>query len=216
MAGGEAPGQYAFGALITKNVPHITEKIFLSLDYNSFKNCLEVSKSWQELLKSETFLRRAKYVYCKEISYEEANLREIWLLTHTDEVKRIISPGLVDVNCADEYGITPLIKAACYGNEAMVKVLLDGGADPDKADINTRWSPLHVAISKASTLLSTPGHTEIIKLLIACGADLNKANDKGWTPLNLAAHYGLQDIHKILLDGGANPNMNNRVGRTPY
>ena len=32
-----------FDKLLTRNVPHILEKIFLSLDYNTFKKCQEVS-----------------------------------------------------------------------------------------------------------------------------------------------------------------------------
>ena len=40
----------SFDTLFTKNVPHIMEKIFLSLDPASFKACLDVSKSWNEVL----------------------------------------------------------------------------------------------------------------------------------------------------------------------
>ena len=40
----------AFGTLFTRNVPHILERIFLSLDYYSFNECLNVNKAWNGLL----------------------------------------------------------------------------------------------------------------------------------------------------------------------
>ena len=55
----------AFDMLFTRSVPNILEKIFLSLDYNSFKACLEVSKAWKGLLVSESFKRKAKLVFCR-------------------------------------------------------------------------------------------------------------------------------------------------------
>ena len=53
--------------LFRRNVPHILEKIFLSVDYNTFKKCQEVSKDWKNLLISETFLERGKTIFCEQI-----------------------------------------------------------------------------------------------------------------------------------------------------
>ena len=36
-----------FDKLFVMNVPHILEKIFLSLDYESFKKCHDVSNTWK-------------------------------------------------------------------------------------------------------------------------------------------------------------------------
>ena len=49
-----------FDTLFSKNVPHLLEKIFLSLDYKSYKRCLEVSKLWNDLLTSKSFQRKGK------------------------------------------------------------------------------------------------------------------------------------------------------------
>ena len=38
-----------FDLLLQKNVQLIREKIFLSLDYDSFKQCLKVSEAWNEV-----------------------------------------------------------------------------------------------------------------------------------------------------------------------
>ena len=49
-----------FDKLFTRNVPHIYEKIFLSLDYYSFKSCLMVNKKWNQVLTSESFQKMGK------------------------------------------------------------------------------------------------------------------------------------------------------------
>ena len=49
---GEDMDSCAFDKLFTNSVPHILEKVFFSLDYNSFKSCLEVSRTWNEQLTS--------------------------------------------------------------------------------------------------------------------------------------------------------------------
>ena len=175
-------GNCVFRTLMTKSVPHILEKIFLSLDYESFKNCFEVCEAWCDLLRTESFKKRAKYVYQKEISFDEAKLHdETFRLDidfypdfklsklDIDQIKRILSPGLVDVNSFNLEGMTPLLSAAFWGIRALVQVLLDGGADPDKADENG-WTPLYVA---------TQGNNiEVVKLLIECGADINRTDNK--------------------------------------
>ena len=45
----------AFDTLFGRSVPHILEGIFFSLDYKSFKNCMDVNKRWNELLLTGLF-----------------------------------------------------------------------------------------------------------------------------------------------------------------
>ena len=63
----------AFGTLFTRNVPHILERIFLSLDYYLFNECLKVNKAWNGLLTSESFKVKAKLLFHKEIEEEIKN-----------------------------------------------------------------------------------------------------------------------------------------------
>ena len=44
-----------FEKLFERNVPHVQEKIFFSLNYDSFKTCGEVCRAWNELMKSESY-----------------------------------------------------------------------------------------------------------------------------------------------------------------
>ena len=65
----------SFDILFAKNVPHILEKIFLSLDYESFKNCVKVNDAWKNLLTSEAFKRKWMIVYQEAMLTEEKFLR---------------------------------------------------------------------------------------------------------------------------------------------
>ena len=49
--------------MLKRNVPHIWEKIFLSLDYASFQNCLRVSHEWNNVLESESFSAKVKSTF---------------------------------------------------------------------------------------------------------------------------------------------------------
>ena len=51
--------------LFTRNVPHILENIFFSLDYESFKTCMEVNKGWHELLTSRFYNKKALLLFHK-------------------------------------------------------------------------------------------------------------------------------------------------------
>ena len=62
-----AADELNLNALFSKNVPHILEKIFFSLDYESYKICLEVNSEWKELLTSERYITKGKTVFKEEI-----------------------------------------------------------------------------------------------------------------------------------------------------
>jgi len=64
----------------------------------------------------------------------------------------------------------PLDQAARNGEVGKVRKLLDAGADPNAEN---QWGS--TALTGASTLRAeTPNHTEIVRLLLAHGAHVNK------------------------------------------
>ena len=75
-----------------------------------------------------------------------------------------------------------------------MKVLLANGANVNATD---KWNktPLHEATWK--------GHIEVVKVLLAGGADGNAKNNNS-TPLHLASYYGHTEVVKVLLAGGVN------------
>ena len=54
----KASNPSSFHNLETKSVPHILEKIFFSLDIQSFDTCRRVSGAWRDLLDSEAYKKR--------------------------------------------------------------------------------------------------------------------------------------------------------------
>ena len=205
----------AFDKLFEKSVPHILEKIFLSLDYESYKTCLKVSRIWTELLMSESYLSIGKSVFHDDISKDQERLFNATKKGDVTEVRRLLSRSrmLLDVNNTSEpwsefYKVTPLHVAARRGHKVVVKLLLDGGGDPNRADWDG-FTPLHNA--------ANGGHNEVVKLLLERGADGNKQTKFGRTrtPLHWAAKHGYKEIVQTLLDKGAKPNKTDNDGKTP-
>lgn len=123
-------GSSAFDMLFNKSVPHILERIFFCLDHESFRNCLEVSNIWHELLTSEIYQKKIKAQYQKEITEDG------WKLTATagnvEQVNRFLI-GVLDVNVVvGKYPTTPLFEAAIHSHKDVVQILLNRGADPNK------------------------------------------------------------------------------------
>ena len=87
--------------LFTINVPHILEKIFFSLDYESFKRSTKVSKFWNDLLTSESFKMMGKSVFHEDI---ERELMDASIAGNTDVVREIFSTFMVDANKPCQYG----------------------------------------------------------------------------------------------------------------
>ena len=88
-----ADGTCGFGTLFDMNVPHLLENIFFSLDYASLKTCHRVCNQWKELIQSEAFQVKARSQFRVEIKEDEGNV---------EEVKRIISSGIMNINCCAE------------------------------------------------------------------------------------------------------------------
>jgi ankyrin repeat protein len=68
---------------------------------------------------------------------------------------------------------------------------------------------LNLAISLAGRMSSPPPReaTEILDLFLAAGADVNQANDRGWTPLHQAGYANQPELAKRLLAAGASPHL---------
>jgi len=57
--------------------------------------------------------------------------------------------------------------------------------------------------------------TQIVKLFLTDGVDVNETNTRGYTALHFAAFYGNYEVAVALLDGGADIDYRNGVGQTP-
>ncbi|MFT7815629.1 ankyrin repeat family A protein 2 [Arapaima gigas] len=107
------------------------------------------------------------------------------------------------INLQDEEGFTPLMWAAAHGQIAVVEFLLQNGADPHIL-AKGRESALSLACSK--------GYTDIVKMLIDCGVDVNEYDWNGGAPLLYAVHGNHVRCVEILLESGADPTMESDSG----
>ena len=103
-------------------------------------------------------------------------------------------------------GMIELYLVAYFGIKAIVKLLLEKGADVNAADQFGR-TPLYQATKR--------GHIDIIKLLLEKGADVNAVNSFGRMPLSWASGRGHINIVKLLLEKGANIEAADQDKRTP-
>mmetsp|Transcript_19929 Transcript_19929/g.60344 ORF Transcript_19929/g.60344 Transcript_19929/m.60344 type:complete len:123 (-) Transcript_19929:666-1034(-) len=98
--------------------------------------------------------------------------------------------------------------AAREGRHNLVTKLLDQGAPVN----GYRWSGVTLLHRCAETT-----QTELVKILIERGADVNQKTTWGWqTPLHYAARVGAEEICLDLIQAGANWNVTDKHGRTPY
>jgi ankyrin repeat protein len=142
-----------------------------------------------------------------------------------------------DVNTKDRHGATPLMYAAAVGSAEAVKALLAKGADAKAknafdatalmwgvanlekvrmlvdagADVNAHskqgMTPLLIAANNA-------GSAEIVRLLLAKGAD-PKATDDGGTTLLAAATANDLDMVRLFIERGVDVNGADAKGDTP-
>lgn len=98
--------------------------------------------------------------------------------------------------------------AVVNGNVEVVKQHLAAGTDINAKDPFGGSSPL------ISACLF--GKTEMAKLLIDAGADLNFRNNDGSTPLHTAAFFCRPELVALLLKKGADKSIKNKYGQTAY
>jgi len=102
----------------------------------------------------------------------------------------------------NRYGDTAIMLAVVKGRIEIVRQLLDANTEIN----NTGWNPLHYA--------AYGGHAEIVRLLVAKGADLDVQAPNGQTALMLAANADHLETVKILIDADADMDAEDYQGNT--
>jgi uncharacterized protein len=135
------------------------------------------------------------------------DLHEAAALDAADRVGALLDGGAhVDARSPD--GFTPLQLAAYFGAPAAAALLIERGEQVDAvADNPQRIAPLHAAVAGR--------HAEVVRLLLAAGAQPDSRQHGGWTPLLAAAQHGDAEIVAALLDAGADPTAANDEGVRP-
>jgi ankyrin repeat protein len=147
-----------------------------------------------------------------------------WCSYHGDvsAVRYLVSRGVSLDTLGPNFG---LHAAAFHGHWQLCEFLIEHGADVNQPLPDTGETPLHSALCKADD----PAYNLVLKVLLAKGADPNRATKagaetdafmrdcrtKGETPLHRAAAFGDPEAIRLLLDAGAVIDAKDAHGDTP-
>ncbi len=137
-------------------------------------------------------------------------------------VRQLLSRGAELAALGDNFDLNG---AAFHGHWRLCEFLIENGADVDHPLPDTGETPLHAALTKAAS----PAHELVVRVLLAAGADPNRATNpgvetasfmrdcrtRGETPLHRAAAFASADAIQRLVDAGAVIDARDAHGDTP-
>lgn len=129
---------------------------------------------------------------------------------HTKIVSLLVARA-ADVNARSDGGASALLYASSNAHPEVVRLLLDHGADVNAQDDSGQTALMEVFHRDNDSEMIV----EIVGMLISAGADLNLMNDHYETALVYAVQSGLVQGVKILLEAGADPDLDRPDGRNP-
>ncbi|XP_034978801.2 protein phosphatase 1 regulatory subunit 12B isoform X7 [Zootoca vivipara] len=146
-----------------------------------------------------------------------------YLISHGANVAAVNSEGEVPSDLAEEAAMKDLLleqvkKQGLDLDQARKaeeqQMLQDARQWLNRRKIEDRKQPrtgataLHVASAK--------GYSEVMRLLIQAGYDVNVQDNDGWTPLHAAAHWGVKEACSILAEALCDMDTRNKLGQTPF
>ncbi|XP_063687583.1 neurogenic locus notch homolog protein 2-like isoform X2 [Bolinopsis microptera] len=138
----------------------------------------------------------------------ETQLHVICRNKKTDELKRVLAQGNVDVNMADSSGRTPLYAAVGSDAVEIVDILLEvEGIDLEKAIVQKGSTPLILATKMV--------YNSIVEKLLKARAQVNAVDSSGRTALHWAAAVCNMHAMELLLSHGANKDAESVKKETP-
>ncbi|NXC48572.1 MYPT2 phosphatase, partial [Penelope pileata] len=146
-----------------------------------------------------------------------------YLISHGANVAAVNSEGEVPSDIAEEAAMKDLLLeqvkkqgvdldlARKEEEQQMLqdaRQWLNSGRIEDVKQPRTGATALHVAAAK--------GYSEVMRLLIQAGFNLNVQDNDGWTPLHAAAHWGVKEACSILAEALCDMDVRNKLGQTPF
>jgi ankyrin repeat protein len=116
-------------------------------------------------------------------------------------------------------GQTPFVRAALAGDVAVMRLLLEHGADPNIATFEGTTALMAASgvgwVSRQTYTESPESLVEAAKICIERHADVNAADSLGFTAMHGAANRGSDGIVQLLAANGAKLDIKDKKGRTP-
>ncbi len=144
-----------------------------------------------------------------ELGYNETISSYIQAAAEGDlSALHVFKSSSLSIDDFNKKGITPLMYAAKKGEHEAVSFLIDQGANVN-AMSHEGWTPLLFAAGSSNHI--------IMQTLIENGAKVNLASTRtGRVALHRAVELIDRDAIALLLDNGANPNIKNTIGVSPF
>ena len=137
-----------------------------------------------------------------DVNVQDKTKQSAYLIATSDgfvELLKLTLQAGADVQRTDSFNGTGLIRAADRGHVEIITELLKTDIKIDHVN-NLGWTALLEAIILGD---GGPRHTEVVRLLVAAGANVNLADGDGITPLAHAQRRGFDQISAILQQAGA-------------
>ncbi len=114
-------------------------------------------------------------------------------------------------NVVKKYSKIPALDVAISsGRKNFVESLLEHGADPNI------YLPSGLTLLTAAATFPKSKGTELVELLLSKGVEINTKDRFGSTALNIAAHYGNNELVSLLIKRGASIESRASQSLTPF
>ena len=204
-----------FDLLLKRNIQHIWEKIFLSLDYASFKNCLKVSKAWNEVFERESFVTKVKSAYAADMWMDPQNLkRQVWKAKKTIRAWTASSDEVAYVEKTHQSLVISFIDRDGELRSGNISMNFEE-TDPtttrtvDDVDVENIWILQHVIIIKSDVNIIAFDKQGLKQNTISLQEDLLADNELlEEESMHFDPSFGLRFLSFILMDED-NPDLDN-------
>lgn len=170
-------------------------RYFVTLEETELENCTECEWGYQYVLgflhsKDNPLEIEFQGRIKKDKEYKIEDINENYLVC-----------GYLPIPSSDFH------QAVYFGDIITVKTLSKQNKDLINTKDEEGFGPLHVA--------SVEGYSEIVRFLVASGANINGKGMYGWAPLHMAVKFNQTKIVKLLLELKADPDIRMDWGNTP-
>jgi ankyrin repeat protein len=164
-------------------------------------------------------MRQKKFVQEEMLKKNELNSDLISAIVQIypdfNEIKNLIKNG-ADVNYADNYGKTPLMRA-CWSSTApvIVEYLIEKGALVNAVDYKGATSLFYIindTLKSGHSIEFNKKAEEILKILIKNRADLDHKDNEGYRFIHKVIQINNSEMLKILIDAGCDINCKFNYG----